>query len=116
LSLVDLMQLCALGVHFTPGAGPDLIASNAALTGSSFSVRLDNIGTSTAGTSKTGIYLSTNNTINANDTPLTTVSTAAIGAASFLDKTVSLAFTGTQAPGTYYIGAIADKNAAISEG
>lgn len=116
LSIVDIMQMIALGFHFKSGAGPDLIAINAALIGSSFSVRLDNIGTSSAGTSKTGIYLSTNNTINSADTLLGSVSTASIAAGSFLGKSFTLAFDGTQAPGTYYIGAIADKAGAVSEG
>jgi hypothetical protein len=116
LSLVDIMQMIALGFHFKSAAGPDLIAINETLTGASFSVRLDNIGTSSAGSSKTGVYLSTNNTINANDLLLASVSTAGIGAGGFLDKAVTLAFSGAQAPGTYYIGAIADRAAAVSEG
>jgi hypothetical protein len=116
LSIIDIMQMIALGFHFKSSAGPDLIAINAAVTGSSFSVRLDNIGTASAGSSKTGIYLSTNNTINSADTLLGSVSTASIAAGSFLSKSFTLAFDGTLAPGTYYIGAIADKTGAVSEG
>jgi serralysin len=78
-----------------------------------------NFGKAAAAASISGLYLSTDATITTGDTLLTTVASpglSAVGATGYYDhQTVSLALPANLAPGTYYIGGIADYNNAISE-
>ena len=73
-----------------------------------------NFGNATAGASTSGLYLSTDSTITTADTLLATVASPALtpdGTAGYYDhQTVSLTLPGNLAPGTYYIGGIADYN------
>ncbi|WP_410958787.1 hypothetical protein, partial [Salmonella sp. 6201] len=71
-----------------------------------------NFGEAAAAASVSGLYLSTDATIDTGDTLLTTVASpglSANGATGYYDhQTVSLALPANLAPGTYYIGGIAD--------
>ncbi|KRQ10152.1 NF038122 family metalloprotease [Bradyrhizobium manausense] len=128
LSAVDLKQLDALGFHVNhPPAKPDLtasfdsVSSTTIAAGGSTSVDfwMVNFGNAPAAASISGLYLSTDATITTGDTLLTTVASpglSANGATGYYDhQTVSLALPANLAPGTYYIGGIADYNNAISE-
>ena len=79
-----------------------------------------NIGNGVSGPSTARIYLSTNPTITTSDTVLATLTTsqtlATVSQPGYYDhQTVSVALPGNLAPGTYYIGGIADYNNQISE-
>jgi hypothetical protein len=78
-----------------------------------------NFGKGAAGASTSGLYLSTDSTITTSDTLLQTVSSPSLtanGTAGYYDhQTVSLTLPGNLAPGTYYIGSIADYNNTIAE-
>ena len=114
-------------VSFVAGALPDLTAafdhvSNTTIAaGGSTSVDfwVVNFGNATAAASTSGLYLSTTPTITTADTLLTTVASPALtadGTAGYYDhQTVSLTLPGNLAPGTYYIGGIADYNNAVAE-
>jgi subtilase family serine protease len=81
---------------------------------------LVNFGKGAASASTTGIYLSTDATITTADTLLMTVGStglAANGASGYVDhQSLTLTLSGSLAPGTYYIGGIADYTNAIAEG
>lgn len=115
LTAVDLEQMVALGFHLGSSSGPDLTATGATLTASNFSVNINNAGTATAGASNTGIYLSGDSTITTGDLLLGSLSTGAIASGNHRSKALALAFSGAVAPGTYFVGALADKDDAVSE-
>ena len=87
------------------------IAAGASTTVDSYVV---NFGSAPAAASTAGIYLSTDANITTSDTLLATVESSALspnGVAGYVDHhTVSVALPGNLAPGTYYIGGIADYN------
>ena len=93
---------------------PDLTASDTVLTYASFSYTINNLGTAAAA-STTGIYLSTDSTITTSDTLLTTHATPALAAGGSDSEAVSLSFPAHLAPGTYFVGVIADHNGQIGE-
>ncbi|MCK1359002.1 CARDB domain-containing protein [Bradyrhizobium sp. 199] len=99
----------------------DSVSSTTIVPGGSTNVDfwLVNFGKAAAAASISGIYLSTDVTITTGDALLTTVASpglSANGATGYYDhQTVSLALPANLAPGTYYIGGIADYNNAISE-
>ncbi len=78
-----------------------------------------NFGNAAAAASTSGLYLSTTPTITTADTLLTTVASPALtadGTPGYYDhQTVALTLPGNLAPGTYYIGGIADYNNAVAE-
>ena len=84
-------------------------------TSVTLSYRVSNWGPGAAGSSTSGIYRSTDGTISTGDTLLTTDAVAALGALVGSPETVTFSTSGW-APGTYYIGAVADYNNAIAEG
>ena len=105
---------------------PDLaeyVAVSNATVAAGSSVTVDtyamDIGNSDVGASTAQIYLSTDATITTSDTVLATVNSGAlssVGHSGYLDHQVlSLALPANLAPGTYYIGGIADYNNAVSE-
>ena len=130
LSTVDKKILDALGfntaIPVTP-ALPDLtasfdhVSSTTVAAGGSTSVDfwVVNFGSGPSAASTSGLYLSTDPTITTADTLLTTVASPALtadGTAGYYDhQTVSLTLPGGLAPGTYYIGGIADYTNAIAE-
>ncbi|MDA9518860.1 hypothetical protein XI06_00465 [Bradyrhizobium sp. CCBAU 11434] len=77
------------------------------------------IGNGPAGASIAGIYLSSDATITTSDTLLTTVNSGAltsVGQTGYYDhQTLSVMLPGNLAPGTYYLGGIADYNNQVSE-
>lgn len=101
---------------------PDLVTTaisgpSAGATGTSITVAttVANQGSATAGAFYACVYLSTDPTITTADTRLSTrlVSQLAAGASSA--ASVAVPIPGTIAPGTYYLGAIADCTLASSE-
>ena len=79
-----------------------------------------NIGNGVSGPSTAQIYLSTDPTITTSDTVLATLTTpemlATVSQPGYYDhQTVSVTLPGNLAPGTYYIGGIANYNNQISE-
>ena len=90
--------------------------SGLALTGTSVSYTINNIGSATAASSTTGIYLSTDATITTNDTLLTTVATPSLTAGQSDSEGTTLSFPTNLTPGIYYIGALADSGGQIAEG
>ena len=62
-----------------------------------------------------GFYLSTNPTVTANDTRIGTVTLSSVPAGSSVPLSVSALIPAGMAPGTYYIGAIADDLGALRE-
>ncbi|OFW27554.1 MAG: hypothetical protein A3H97_13055, partial [Acidobacteria bacterium RIFCSPLOWO2_02_FULL_65_29] len=87
------------------------VAQGASVT---LTYRVSNWGPGAAGSSTSGIYRSSDATITTGDTLLTTDAVGALGAlvGSWESATFS---TSGWAPGTYYIGAVADYNNAIAE-
>jgi hypothetical protein len=127
LSAVDKLQLAALGFHTAAPALPDLraafdhLSTSTIAAGGSTSVDFWNVnfGSGSAAASTTGFYLSTDATLTTADSLLMTFASPALTAnatAGYYDhQTVSLALPGNLAPGTYYIGGIADYTNAIAE-
>jgi subtilase family serine protease len=99
---------------------PDLHANSLTLSSSSItagnsitvSYLVSNIGNGSAGSSTTGIYLSSDSTITTGDTLLATRSTSSISSGSNASDSFSLPLSTT---GSYYIGAVADYNNQIAE-
>ncbi|KAH2823484.1 hypothetical protein KXV85_001623, partial [Aspergillus fumigatus] len=78
-----------------------------------------NYGSGPAAASSTRIYISTDNTITTSDTVLATIDTGVLAAklqsGYYTFQNVSVTLSSGLAPGTYYIGAIADYNNQIAE-
>ena len=79
-----------------------------------------NLGNGVSGPSTARIYLSTDPTITTSDTVLATLTTsqtlATVSQPGYYDhQTVTVTLPGNLAPGTYYIGGIADYNNQVSE-
>ena len=107
---------------------PDLseyVAVNKTTAAAGDSLTIDaynmNLGNAVDATSTTaGIYLSTDATITTSDTLLTTLTTsstlATVSQPGYFDhQTVTLSLPSNLAPGTYYIGGIADYNNHLTE-
>ena len=126
LTAIDLKQLDALGFHLTLNR-PDLteyVAVNSTTVAAGGSVTIDaydmNIGNAVSGPSTARIYLSTDPTITTSDTVLATLTTsqtlATVSQPGYYDhQTVTVTLPGNLAPGTYYIGGIANYNNQVSE-
>ena len=126
LSAIDLKQLDALGFHLTSNR-PDLseyVAVNKTTVAAGGSVTIDaydmNLGNAVSGPSTARIYLSTDPTITTSDTVLATLTTsqtlATVSQPGYYDhQTVTVTLPGNLAPGTYYIGGIANYNNQVSE-
>ncbi|MGH6751645.1 MAG: CARDB domain-containing protein [Bradyrhizobium sp.] len=118
----------ATRIVVTGPAQPDLVAaldsvsSTTVAAGGSTSLDywLVNFGKASVSGSTTGIYISTDATVTTADTLLTTVGSTGLavnGASGYYDhQTLTLTMPGGLAPGTYYIGAIADYTNAVAEG
>jgi hypothetical protein len=78
-----------------------------------------NLGNAISGASTAGIYLSTDSTITTSDTLLATVNSGTLATVSqpgyYDHQTLSVTLPANLAPGTYYIGGIADYNNAVTE-
>ena len=110
-----------------PASQPDLteyVAVSSTTLAAGGSVTVDaydmNIGNGVSGPSTARIYLSTDSTITTSDTVLATLTTsqtlATVSQPGYYDhQTVSVTLPGNLAPGTYYIGGIADYNNQVSE-
>ena len=100
-----------IGSDLKFGATPTVTLSGSALA---FTYRVDNGGATSAAASTTGIYLSTDNVITADDTLLGTDDVAALLAGGSSTRTGSVALP-SLGPGTYYVGFITDRANAIGE-
>ena len=126
LTAIDLKQLDALGFHLI-SSQPDLteyVAVSSTTVAAGGSVTIDaydmNLGNAVSGPSTARIYLSTDPTITTSDTVLATLTTsqtlATVSQPGYYDhQTVSVTLPGNLAPGTYYIGGIANYNNQVSE-
>ena len=113
--------------HTQASAQPDLaeyVAVNNTAVAAGGSVTIDaydmNLGNGVSGPSTAQIYLSTDSTITTSDAVLATLTTsqtlATISQPGYYDhQTVSVTLPAHLAPGTYYIGGIANYNHQISE-
>jgi CARDB len=115
-----------LAQSFTVTALPDLdlydnlTVSNTMLpagASTTLSYYVVNFGQASVGSSVTGFYLSSDNTITTSDTLLTTRTAPSLGpdlnqaGAGWYDlESMTVTLPGNLAPGTYYLGAIADYN------
>ena len=114
-------------ITVTPPPAPDLteyVAVNHTTVAAGDSITIDaydmNIGNAVSGASTAQIYLSTSPTITTSDTVLATLTSsdtlATISQPGYYDhQQVTVALPGNLAPGTYYIGGIADYNNQVSE-
>jgi len=76
---------------------------------------VNNIGTGGAAASNAGVYLSSDSTITTSDTPIGSFSAGALTAGQSATASLSVALPSNLAPGTYYMGAVADSGNAIAE-
>jgi hypothetical protein len=89
--------------------------------GTAFTVNLDdmNLGSFSAPPSTTALYISTDSTITSSDTLLKTVSApnlTPVGTSGYYDQqSVTVTAPVGLAPGTYYIGGIANSNGSVAE-
>jgi subtilase family serine protease len=114
-------------VTVTAPPQPDLteyVAVNHTTVAAGGSVTIDaydmNIGNAVSGASTAQIYLSTSPTVTTSDTVLATITSsetlATVGQPGYYDhQTVTVTLPSNLAPGTYYIGGIADYNNQVSE-
>jgi hypothetical protein len=114
----------AFQIMVTGGGKPDLVVQNARISDTTLkagdNVRLDweikNQETGQAGSSDVGIYLSRDRTITTSDTRLDTNSTAALaGGATDTNESDSFDLPSNLAPGTYYLGILADYQRVVDE-
>jgi Ca2+-binding RTX toxin-like protein len=118
LTLINITEanLTASDFLFAPSpTNPDLTATNLILSDTTVSYHINDIGTGAAAASTTGIYLSSDSTITTADTLLSMTSTPSLAANGSDIESALLAFPGNLAPGTYYVGVIADYNGQIAE-
>jgi CARDB len=126
LTTADKEILDALGFHLGPPPKPDLseyVAVSNTTVAAGGSVTIDayamNLGNGVSGPSTARIYLSTDATIDTSDTVLATLNSGTLATVSqpgyYDHQTVSVTLPGNLAPGTYYIGGIANYNNAVSE-
>ncbi|WP_158595921.1 CARDB domain-containing protein [Oleomonas cavernae] len=110
------MQLPDLDVQNAGDSYPPTLSASSVVAGGSVTLtyRLSNFGTGSAPSSVTGIYRSTDGTISTGDTRIGTDSNGSLAANSGSTETFTIDTSGWT-PGSYYIGAVADYNNAISE-
>ncbi|WP_246791491.1 S8 family peptidase [Bradyrhizobium commune] len=123
--LVNVDAAVAAAVALLPPDLSEYVAVNKTTVAAGGSLTIDaynmNLGSGSDATSTTaGIYLSTDATITTSDTLLTTLTTtstlARVSQPGYYDhQTVTVTLPGNLAPGTYYIGGIADYNNQLSE-
>lgn len=107
----DVVQKPDFDIHYTPTLSSYSVTQGSNVTISYF---VDNLGAGIAGASTSGIYRSTDNSITTSDTLLATDAVATIAAAAWSYETATFSTSGW-APGTYFIGAIADYGNTIAE-
>jgi len=115
ISPSDLKVMDALGWDQL-GGSPDLTVSNVVATPTAIGFTINNAGTAAAGTSVSGIYLSTDAVITSADTLLATSNTPALAAASSDSESASFTLPGNLPnAGTYYLGVLADSTNTVAE-
>lgn len=101
-----------LDVLMAPTISNSRVAQGASIT---LSYDLWNVSTFASGTSVTGIYLSADSTITAADRLLTTDAVTALQSHGMSGERVTVTLPDDVAPGTYYLGVMADHANAIAE-
>ncbi len=95
-------------------AAPDLTVKTFAFDGQTASWKVaDNGGVALP--TVTGVYLSTDKTITTADTLLGTVNTPGLTAGGSASESLGLSLPGSLAPGTYYLGALANQVGDVNE-
>jgi uncharacterized membrane protein len=105
------------------GGQPDLVVRNLVVTPTTVNAggmvqvvfTLANQGTATAGTTRQDIVLSTDNTINAQDTVLASVTAPVLGPQATQPFTQMVTIPMTLSAGQFFIGVIADAGAVVTE-
>ncbi|RYG94934.1 MAG: hypothetical protein EON58_15230, partial [Alphaproteobacteria bacterium] len=110
------LQMPDLDVQNAGDSYPPTLSASSVVAGGSVTLtyRLSNWGPGVAPSSTTGIYRSGDATISTGDSRIGTDSNSSLNANAGRTETVTIDTTGW-APGTYYIGAVADYSNAISE-
>jgi Ca2+-binding RTX toxin-like protein len=115
----ELFDPYSVSIKF--GGQPDLTATMTSLSASSASAgqqvtvnyKISNFGASTSGGAM-GVYLSTDSTISTSDRLLTKAYSLS-GITSFQNFSTAITLPGDLAPGTYYIGVVADAENSVAE-
>ena len=113
LSTVDLTIMDVLG--FSVVLIADLTALSFVFDGLTAGYQISNTGTGSASASTTGIYISTDSTITSSDMLIASNVTPALGGGVSDAEGALLTFPGNIAPGTYFLGALADSAGQITE-
>jgi Ca2+-binding RTX toxin-like protein len=113
ISTGDLQEMDVLG--WDRVTGPDLSVSNLAGNVSSLSYAINDTGTSTAGASIAGVYLSSDTIITATDILLATSNTPALAVGASDIESANFTLPGNLAPGTYHLGVLADSTNQVAE-
>ena len=119
----DITEIDALGFSVQPPATPDLVANSVSLANTSIvaggnttmSYKILNSGNATAAASTSKVYLSADSVIDTADTLLATTSNRSLTPGSFETDSLSITVPSNLAPGTYWIGVIADANGQFGE-
>ncbi len=114
VSAADLTTLDAIGWDLS-GQVPDLVVSALTVDATSAAFQVENLGSALAGASSAGLYLSADKVITGADTLLGTSQTPSLAASGSDAESVSFTLPTNLAPGTYYLGAIADINGQVAE-
>ncbi|MEQ1614530.1 MAG: CARDB domain-containing protein [Hyphomicrobiaceae bacterium] len=101
-----------LDIYFTPIVSSTTVSAGGHVT---FTFDLDNLGGSASVSSTTGIYLSTDSTISTSDVLITTRTHPSFPGGFYQTSNVDLLLPADLAPGTYYVGGIADYANLINE-
>ena len=110
----DIREMDVLGWDQVT-ALPDLTASGLALSGTTVSYRINNVGAGPAAASTTGIYLSTDSMIDSSDLLIAAKSTPPLAVGGSDNESVLVPFPGNLVAGTYYVGTIANYDGQINE-
>ena len=85
------------------------------MTGNTVNFTLHDSATAAVGTSNTGLYLSTDQTITTADTLIGTFHASSLAASGSQAESLAFALPANLAAGTYYLGAVADSSGQITE-
>lgn len=113
----------AIAVTVNPAGEPDLVPQTPSLSAASVikgnnvtaNVRIKNIGSGGAGTSKVAYYLSSNSTYDGSDIKLGEDNVDALPSGDFNDESESITIPGGTSAGSYYILFRADFQGSVSE-
>ena len=113
ISAGDVTEMDVLGWDRVTGS--DLIVSNVAGNVASLTYTINDIGTSAAGASIAGVYLSADNVITNADILLATGNAPALAVGASDIESASFTLPSNLTPGTYYLGVLADSTNQVAE-